>query len=208
MEDDAGRDPRAAVGDELAGGQRRQRLVPGSVERARDPARHPVDRVRLAAEARRQASVHDHELAQPPLELGRLDRVPAALARLEQRRLDPLLAAARAGRARPRGRSPRRRRGRNGAGATRAAPHPRASRRRRRSSPAPIPAAPAARREALRRRAADGVRRLRPARPRSRSRSRNAAPGMCPARYCPAPERGVVERPAAVHEARSAPLQR
>src|SRR5207248_1009901 len=61
VERDAGRDARAAVGDELAVPQRRQRLVPGSVGRARNPARWVVDLVRLAAPAVRETRVDERE---------------------------------------------------------------------------------------------------------------------------------------------------
>src|SRR5205085_9044360 len=79
-QDDAGADARAAVGDGLAGRELRLRLVPRRVAGAGDPAGHAVDRIRLAAKASWNPGVDDHELAQPPLELGGVDRV--ALARL------------------------------------------------------------------------------------------------------------------------------
>ena len=125
-------DARAAVRDELAAGSVGQRLVPGRVQRARDPARDAVDRVRLAAPARGQPRVDDDELVAARRSSSALDRVAVALARRRTSPARSLLAAARAGRATRRGRSRRRRRGRSGAAATTAARLRRASRRRRR----------------------------------------------------------------------------
>src|SRR5207244_2988040 len=51
VDDDAGGDAGAAVGDERAFRQSGERLVPGCASRSGDPARDTVDRVRLAAKA-------------------------------------------------------------------------------------------------------------------------------------------------------------
>src|SRR5215472_13740863 len=96
MEGDAGRDTRAAVGDELAVRQLGQRLAPRSVRSARNPPRRVVDLVRLAAPAVRGARIDERErrIGEAPGDLLRLDRVAAPLARHEVRRLDLLLAGA------------------------------------------------------------------------------------------------------------------
>src|SRR5205823_5370921 len=93
VEGDAGRHARAAVGDELAGRQLRERLVPRSIGRARDPAGRIVDFVRLAAPAVRRARVEEQErpVGEPARDLLRRDRVALALARYELGRLDLLL---------------------------------------------------------------------------------------------------------------------
>src|SRR5581483_7081837 len=83
-------------GDELALGQRRLRLAPRRVPRARNPSRGVVDRVRVAAPATRGARVDEHErrIREPPGEGVRADRVVVAYPRHEGLRLDLLLAAA------------------------------------------------------------------------------------------------------------------
>src|SRR5579884_1346831 len=94
VERDAGRHPRAAVGDELARGQLGKRLVPRPVQGAGDPAGGVVDLVRLAAPAARGARVHEEErrVGEAPHDLLRRDRVAAPLTRNELGRLDLLLA--------------------------------------------------------------------------------------------------------------------
>ena len=92
MEDDRGRHAGAAVGDELAVRQLRQRLVPRRVERAGNPARNLVDRVRLAAPPRREPRVDDDELIQPCGNLLSRNRVVPPLPRHESRGLDVLVA--------------------------------------------------------------------------------------------------------------------
>ena len=62
MEDDARGYARAAVGDEVALRQLRQRLRPRGVAGTGDPARRRVDEVRLPAPAVRRARVDEHEL--------------------------------------------------------------------------------------------------------------------------------------------------
>src|SRR5436305_12005608 len=94
MEDDASRDARAAVGDELARREVGEPLVPRGVQGTGDPSGNAVDRVRLAAEARRDARVDDHELGAAPLELLGVDRVAGAGPGREALGLDRLLAAA------------------------------------------------------------------------------------------------------------------
>src|SRR6266536_695694 len=94
VERDGRGDARAAVGDELSLGELRERLVPGSVERAGNAPRDAVDWVRLAAKPLLQTGVHDHEPVEPPGELVSLDRVVLARTRLEARGLDLLLAGA------------------------------------------------------------------------------------------------------------------
>src|SRR5205085_7733005 len=94
VQDDAGGDARAAVGDDLAGRELRPRLVPRRVLRPGNPARDAVDRIRLAAETCWNPRVDDDELAEPPLEFGGVDRVALVPLGLEALRLDALLAAA------------------------------------------------------------------------------------------------------------------
>ena len=96
MEDDARSDAGAAVGDELTVGQLRQRLGPRRVQRAGDPARRIVDRVRLAAPAVRRPRVDERRdgSAEPAGDLVCRDRVAGALARHEPGRLDLLVAGA------------------------------------------------------------------------------------------------------------------
>ncbi len=181
VEDDAGRDARAAVGDELAVRELRQRLVPRRVQRAGDVAADRVERVRLAAPAARRARIDDDQLAEAALELVGADRVALALARDELRRLGRLLARRERPAPRRRGRARRTRRGRGGAGATRAARRRRASRRRRRTSRRRSRRATSPPR--TRRSTGSGWRPFRPGgAERSRSRSTNTAPGMCPSR--------------------------
>ena len=94
MEGDAGCDAGAAVGDELPVRQLGQRLVPGRVRGAGDPAGRVVDLVRLPAPPVRRAGVDERErrIGQAAGDLPRRDRVAAPLARHELRRLDILLA--------------------------------------------------------------------------------------------------------------------
>ena len=168
-------DARAAVGDELARRQLRERLVPGRVHGSRNPAGHLVDRVLLAPVPLRESRVDDHELVQARGQLVRADHVAAAQPRLEHGRLDLLLSGAEAARASPRARAPRSRRGRNGAAATRAARRRPCSRRRRRTRPrrsrrARLPA------RSPPRPAADGARQPRAARPDPRPRRETTPP--------------------------------
>ena len=187
---DAGGDAGAAVGDELARRQLRQRLVPRRVERRRGSGRAPVDRVRLAAPPRRRAARRRRRARRG----GRRARRGAIVSSLRSRgsnvpgsgRSSPLRRAARASASRsitaqsswPKWRSSHQ---------SRSAPpsEPYATTK----TPAPIPAAPAARAKSRRRGSG-----CRPPAPggaeRSRSTSRNAAPGMCPARYCARPQPG------------------
>src|SRR5207244_578533 len=80
---------RAAVGDELAFGQLRERLVPGSVRGAGDPARRIVDLVRLAAPTAPDAGVDkgQRRVCETPCDLPRVDRVATPLLRHEHGRL-------------------------------------------------------------------------------------------------------------------------
>ncbi len=177
MEDDAGRDARAAVSDELSVRQLRQRCVPRRVQRAGDPARDAVDRIRLTTPADREPRVDDDELVEVGGQRFAPDRVPAALA---SARRSPVRSPPRrcgAGRATRRGRSRRSRRARNAGGATRAARRRRESRRRPRTRrPRSHTSTPLPRTARL-----DGSG-WRPPDPagadRSRSTSMNAAPGM------------------------------
>ena len=75
-------------------GQGRQLVVPRGVQRARNPPRDAVERVRLAPPARGHARVDDDELLPARLELVHADRIAAPLGRDERLRLDLLLAAA------------------------------------------------------------------------------------------------------------------
>src|SRR5262249_27565414 len=90
----AGRDARAAVGDELAGRQPGQRLVPGSVGCAGDPAGWIVDLVRLAAPAIRRACIDEEQrrVGEAAGDLLRLDRVVTPQVRVELGRPNLLLA--------------------------------------------------------------------------------------------------------------------
>src|SRR5437763_8091492 len=92
MEHDAGGDTGAAVGDELAVGKIRQRLGPRRAERAGDPTRRIVDRIRLAAPTVGGPRVDQHEpgIGEPPRERIRADRVVCPFTRLEGDRLDLL----------------------------------------------------------------------------------------------------------------------
>src|SRR5204863_10106276 len=96
VEDDARRDPGAAVGRELTLRKLRQRLVPGSVPGARDPSRQDVDRVRLTAPPLGRPRVDEQKagICEPAGELDRADRVAGALPRHELCGLDTLLARA------------------------------------------------------------------------------------------------------------------
>ena len=91
VQHDAGGDARAAIGDDVAWGKLGRWLVPGRIQRTRDAAGHAVDSVRLAAPARRQACVDDHQLAVVRSELLERCDVVRALARDEVRRLEQLL---------------------------------------------------------------------------------------------------------------------
>ena len=140
MERDAGRDTRTAVGDQLAVGERRQRLVPRRVRSARDPARRIVDLVRLAAPAVRGSRVHQGQRRDRPAggrsRRRRLCRRSARAGRTRPARPLPLLHAARLPTRRFHRAARRSRRGRSGGGATRGAPNRRRFRRRRRTRPA------------------------------------------------------------------------
>ena len=94
MENNARRDPRAAVGDDVSVGHVRKRLVPRSVPCARDVARNGVDRLDVAAVALGDTRVEEDQVAfaDPPLELLGVDRVAGALLGHERRRLDRLVA--------------------------------------------------------------------------------------------------------------------
>src|SRR5581483_12503428 len=91
VEDDARGHARPAVGDDVAGRELGQRLAPRRVQRTRDPTRLPVDRVRLAPEAGRNAGVDEHEVVEAVRDFGRGCRVAAPLARHEGAGLDRLL---------------------------------------------------------------------------------------------------------------------
>ena len=93
MQDDGRSHAGAAVRDELTGREVGDRLVPGCVERARNPTGFLVDRVRLAAPTRRQACIHDDELLATACQLLGVDRVVSARARRELHTLNFLLAA-------------------------------------------------------------------------------------------------------------------
>ena len=190
VERDARGDARAAVGDELARRQLGQRLVPGRVERAGDAARHAVDRVRLAAPARRRAA--------------RRRRRARSRRAASSSRLDRVARRARAARTSPARRAPRRRvsgprQASRSITAQASWPKWRSSHQSRSAppsvpyattnTPAPIPARAggAAKSSA----AGSGCRPPAPGgADRSRSTSRNTAPGMCPARYCARPQAG------------------
>ena len=97
MEDHAGGDARAAVGDHLAVGQRRERLLPGRVARRRDTAGLDIDRVRLAAEARCDPRVDEYDAGhRRAVKRSRRPTAvsPSALVRDEHGRLHLLHAAA------------------------------------------------------------------------------------------------------------------
>jgi hypothetical protein len=93
VEGHAGRDTRAAVGDELPFRQARQRLVPRRAHGSGDPSRDAVDRIRLAAPPLGTTRIHDDQLVQSLGELVRFDRVVAAWPCDERRPLDLLLPA-------------------------------------------------------------------------------------------------------------------
>jgi hypothetical protein len=88
------RDPRAAVGDDVTCGELGQLLVPGRVERAGDPARHLVDRVRLSTPARFKPRIDEDEpwISEATSYLIHGDRVAASLSRPEDDGVYTLLA--------------------------------------------------------------------------------------------------------------------
>src|SRR5689334_8831142 len=96
MENDARRDARAAVGDELTLRELRLRLRPRRIESTGDPAGRVVDRVRLTAPPVSGTRVDEDErrVGEPSRKAGCVDRVVRAFARDELGRLDRLLAAA------------------------------------------------------------------------------------------------------------------
>ena len=175
MQRDAGGDARAAVGDELARRQLRERLVPRRVHGSGNPAGYLVDRVRLAAVPLREPRVDDHELFQargsssapivsPPRGLGSNTAGSTSSSPALSGPSQPVEA-----------RAPRSRRGRSGAAATRAArPRP-CSRTRRRRRPRRSLRAMLPRRKPPRP-AVDDARQARAARPDPRRRRGTTPP--------------------------------
>src|SRR5205823_13589634 len=82
----------AAVGDEIAFGEVRERRVPWRVERAGNPARHLVDWIRLAAPPFGHAGIDDDQLAETCRQLVDADDVVVTRTRCELGRLDLLVA--------------------------------------------------------------------------------------------------------------------
>ncbi len=176
MEHDARGDAGAAVGDDLAVRQLAERLVPRRIQRTGDAPGDTVDRVRLAAPARRDCARRRRpgpsraaaSSARSIVSPDRARGLNSPVRSLPRRR-----AVARATR---QDRRPRTRRDRSAGAATRAARPHRAIRTRRRAHRARSRRGRRQRRSA-RPSGADGARRARPARPGRARRRGTLHPG-------------------------------